>query len=150
MLFFSPYFITISYFATADVEVYDDDLNGTHTERIERGTILINPHVFFMRNVGYVNNTIIHECIHQDRHDKFFEMQKLLMGDNTSVTAICCEAVDEYDGRNDERTKALRWMEWQANALAPRIQMPRRMSLLKNNEILTRLHQNHPDKTEAI
>ena len=139
-----------SYFTEADVEVYDDDLMGTHTEHIERGTILINPNVFFMRNVGSVNNTIIHECVHQDRHGKFFEMQKLLMGEDAQISSIACEITDGYTGENDERTKAMRWMEWQANALAPRIQMPRRMALVKIREILTRLHAEFPDQTEAM
>ena len=139
-----------SYFTEADVEVYNDDLEGTHIEHIERGTILINPNVFFMRNVGSVNNTIIHECVHQDRHGKFFEMQKLLMGDDAQISSIACEITDEYTGEDDERTKALRWMEWQANALAPRIQMPRRMALVKIREILTRLHMEYPDRTEAV
>ncbi len=139
-----------SYFTDADVEVYDDDLMGTHTEHIERGTILINPNVFFMRNVGSVNNTIIHECVHQDRHGKFFEMQKLLMGEDAQISSIACEITDGYTGENDERTKAMRWMEWQANALAPRIQMPRKMAQVKIREILTRLHAEFPDQTEAM
>ena len=139
-----------SCFAEADVEVYDDDLGGTHKQHIERGTILINPNVFFMRNVGSVNNTIIHECIHQDRHGKFFEMQKLLMGEDSEISSIACEITDGYTGDNDERTKAMRWMEWQANALAPRIQMPQRMAQKKIREILTRLHVEYPDQTEAM
>lgn len=57
-----------------------------HEEHIEAGTILINPMIFFMRNVGSKNNTIVHEAV-QDRHSDFFELQKLL---NDDVSHIKC------------------------------------------------------------
>ncbi|MDO5443373.1 MAG: hypothetical protein Q4G10_06845, partial [Bacteroidia bacterium] len=77
-----------TYFNDATVTTYTDK---TSTETVEMavrpGTILVNPDVFFMRNIGSVNNTIIHECVHWDKHYKFFELQKLL---NPEIQAISC------------------------------------------------------------
>lgn len=52
-----------TYFASADVEVYNRT-NGVVEAKIEGGTILVDPDVSFMRNIGSLNNTIIHECVH--------------------------------------------------------------------------------------
>jgi len=137
-----------SYFAAADVDVFSEDLSETHREHIERGTILINPYVYFMRNIGSVNNTIIHECIHQDRHGKFFELQKLLMG-NAEISAISCEVTDRSVAPEEDRKKALHWMEWQANALTPHVQMPLKTAKRKFLEILDELYQVYPECGKA-
>jgi hypothetical protein len=54
---------------------------------------------------------------------------------NGSVTKIKCQVVG---GIKDDERNATDWMEWQANSLAPRIQMPlgvpskpKHMNLLK-------------------
>ena len=70
--------------------MYDDDGNEVK-KVIESGTILINPDVYFMRNIGSVNNTIVHECVHWDRHSKFFELMKILRGD---LFSIQCDTED--------------------------------------------------------
>ena len=81
-----------TYFASADVEVY----NRTHDvvkEKIEGGTILVDPNVFCMRNIGSLNNTIIHECVHWDKHHKFFELQQIL---NPEYRSISCGVIEDY------------------------------------------------------
>lgn len=82
----------MTYFADADVEICDALKKNIQNEHIEAGTILINPMIFFMRNVGSRNNTIVHECVHWDRHSKFFELQKLL---NDEVTGDCIIISDD-------------------------------------------------------
>lgn len=81
-----------TYFNNATVDIYDRDRNVVSAD-IEEGTILVDPDVFFMRNIGSVNNTIIHECVHWDKHYKFFELQKLI---NPELTSISCAVVEEY------------------------------------------------------
>lgn len=102
-----------TYFNDATVEVYE---NKACTETAEAaicpGTILVNPDVFFMRNIGSVNNTVIHECVHWDKHYKFFELQKLL---NPDIQAISCAVVEEYKKKSNQLEDELSWMEWQAN-----------------------------------
>lgn len=102
-----------TYFNDANVEVF---ANKACTETAERsicpGTILVNPDVFFMRNIGSTNNTVIHECVHWDKHYKFFELQKLL---NPEIQAISCAVVEEYKKKANQLEDELSWMEWQAN-----------------------------------
>ena len=89
------------------------------------GTMLINPDVHFMYNIGTANNTMIHECVHWDRHRRPFELQKLLQGECSHIT---CEIVEKYEGMKEDES-AVKWMEWQASQLAPRILMPREMTI---------------------
>jgi hypothetical protein len=52
-----------TYFNDAAVEVFNNTADrNVIVEEIKPGTILVNPDNFFMRNIGSVNNTIIHEC----------------------------------------------------------------------------------------
>ena len=129
-----------TYFNDANVEVYG---NKACTEIVEKsispGTVLVNPDVFFMRNIGSVNNTVIHECVHWDKHYKFFELQKLL---NPDIQAISCAVVEEYKKRSNQLEDELSWMEWQANALTPKILIPAKTGKAKLSEILNRLRSS--------
>lgn len=110
-----------TYFDKADVTVYTDfQTRATADITISAGTLLINPDVYFMRNVGSVNNTIIHECVHWKKHRMFFELKKLL---NQDFSYISCEIVESY-GKEKSNSTPLDWIEWQANTLAPKILMP--------------------------
>lgn len=137
----------MTYFADADVEVCDALKKNIQNEHIEAGTILINPMIFFMRNVGSRNNTIVHECVHWDRHSKFFELQKLL---NDEVSHISCEVVEHYNVKTDGIDDALKWMEWQANALTPHILMPSEMTKVKFKEILSDTKSMYPSERPAV
>lgn len=136
-----------TYFGKEKVWVYkDNSLSDTIEIDTCPGTMLINPNVYFMRNVGSVNNTIIHECVHWDRHRRPFELQKLLMGD---CQHISCEIVERYDGLEKD-SSALKWMEWQANQLAPRILMPAEMTKKKLNDCLNKLFSDYPNERNAV
>jgi hypothetical protein len=93
-------------------------------------TIIVDPKAYFLRNLGSVNNTIVHECVHWDQHRKAFELERLY---NNSATRIKCQVVG---GIKDNNRDATDWMEWQANALAPRIQMPLAMFKTKAFEFI--------------
>jgi len=107
------------FFADADSEVYDIQKRQTTLRRFSAGTIVVDPQTFLLRNLGSVNNTIVHECVHWDRHRKAFELERLY---NTSATQIKCIVVGGI--KSETNRTANDWMEWQANVLAPRIQMP--------------------------
>lgn len=130
-----------TYFNDANVEVFT---NKACTETADRticpGTILVNPDVVFMRNIGSTNNTVIHECVHWDKHYKFFELQKLL---NPDIQAISCAVVEDYKKKPNQLEDELSWMEWQANALAPKILIPAKTGKTKLSEILNRLHRSY-------
>lgn len=130
-----------TYFGAEKVTVYTDHTLKAKTEIVTKpGTMLINPNVYFMRNVGTANNTIIHECVHWDRHRKAFELQRLLTG---NCNHISCEIVDTYEGIPDD-APALKWMEWQANQLAPRILMPAKMTERIYSSALRDIHTSKP------
>lgn len=130
-----------TYFNDANVEVFT---NKACTETADRticpGTILVNPDIVFMRNIGSTNNTVIHECVHWDKHYKFFELQKLL---NPDIQAISCAVVEDYKKKPNQLEDELSWMEWQANALAPKILIPAKTGKTKLSEILNRLHRSY-------
>ncbi len=89
------------------------------------GTMLISRDYFFINGYGSRADTIAHEIIHWDKHGKFFEILALL---NDGEKSLYCES--EPTRSPDNLTgvaKARWWAEWQANALAPRILMPRRI-----------------------
>lgn len=106
------------YFHDCDAEFYDEDSDEIVQTRVSGRTIIVDPKAYFLRNLGSVNNTIVHECVHWDQHRKAFELERLY---NNSLTRIKCQVVG---GIKDNSRDATDWMEWQANALAPRIQMP--------------------------
>lgn len=108
------------YFRDCDAELYDDKTGKTETVRIPARTILVDPQTYFLYNLGKVNNTIIHECVHWDIHKKAFELDRLC---NNDVSMIGCRVVGGVKGRE---SSAVSTMERQANALTPRIQMPMR------------------------
>lgn len=115
------------YFADKEFKKKD----GTK-EVLKRGTILCNRDAFFLSGIGSINNTIIHECVHWEYHRRFFALMRLL---DSSLSAIECTTLEDEIQGNVKNTEEFRWMEWQANALAPRILMPAEMMKLKYSEI---------------
>lgn len=108
------------------------DKNGT-IQVIKRGTILCDKNAFFMNGVGSLSNTIIHECVHWDLHRRFFAFMHLL---NPKLSAIACATLDSNAPiLSPSLQEEYKWMEWQANALTPRILMPAEMTKLKYEQI---------------
>lgn len=130
-----------TYFGEEAVTVYESILGREQREIITKpGTMLINPNVYFMYNIGTANNTVIHECVHWDRYRRAFELQRLLDGGGSHIS---CEIVETYDGIPED-SSALKWMEWQANQLAPRILMPAEMTKRIYGDYLLAAHQDNP------
>lgn len=107
------------YFVDADAELYDAKAEETKVMHVSGKTILADPQMFLLRNLGSVNNTIIHECVHWVKHRKVFELEKLYNADTTSIS---CEVVGGAAASVAKQATEL--MERQANQLTPRIQMP--------------------------
>ncbi|MEI3613531.1 hypothetical protein [Pseudogracilibacillus sp. SO30301A] len=61
------------YFHDCDAEFYDEDSDEMVQTRVNARTIIVDPKAYFLRNLGSVNNTIVHECVHWDQHRKAFE-----------------------------------------------------------------------------
>lgn len=60
-----------TYFNKANVEIYGKNEDIISTD-VDEETILVNPNNSFMYGIGFENNTIFHECVHWDKHYKFF------------------------------------------------------------------------------
>lgn len=104
-----------------------------NTVTIERGTILCDKTAFFFNGIGNTNNTIVHEAVHWDLHNKFFALMHLL---DESLSNISCTVLGEdIPPISPSLQEEYKWMEWQANALAPRILMPAKMTKLKFEQI---------------
>ncbi|TDT71554.1 helix-turn-helix protein [Hypnocyclicus thermotrophus] len=106
------------FFHNSTSEFYDKDSDELVSVDVNEKTIFVDPETYFLYNLGKVNNTIIHECVHWDKHRKAFELERLY---NSEASRIKCQAIGGVAGNSRDATE---WMEWQANALAPRIQMP--------------------------
>lgn len=106
------------YFRETEASLYDEDSEGYVSRRVAPGTIVVDPNVAFQRNLGAYNNTIVHECVHWAFHKKAFSLEQLY---NEDASLIRCKVIGGIAGKSNEST---RWMEWQANSLAPKIQMP--------------------------
>jgi len=124
------------YFADSETQYYDNNAGAYKPLAVKRGTLLIDPNVYFMRTVGSLNNTVIHECVHWEKHKRFFDLEKLF---NKDAKSISCQ-VNEGTRPENARTP-LDWIEWQANALAPRILMPAKQARQKIEELI---RQNKP------
>lgn len=131
------------YFHDGDTEFYDADKDEMVKTHVKACTIFVDPKAYFLRNLGSVNNTIVHECVHWDLHRKAFELERLY---NSSATRIKCQVVGGIKGGNRDATD---WMEWQANALAPKIQMPLTMFKTKAFELI-RHYRNELGTDELI
>lgn len=118
------------YFHDCKTDLYDKSTNELVNTLVKGRTILVDPKIFFQRNLGAVNNTIIHECVHWDLHRKAFELERLY---NNSAARIKCQVVG---GLKENINEATDWMEWQANSLTPKIQMPIDMFKLKASEFI--------------
>ena len=50
------------YFHDCDAEFYDEDSDEMVQTHVKARTIFVDPKAYFLRNLGTVNNTIVHEC----------------------------------------------------------------------------------------
>lgn len=121
------------YFVETDAEMYDANEGKTVTMTIPGKTIIFDPQMYLLRNLGSVNNTIIHECVHWVKHRKVFELEKLY---NAEASNISCEVVG--GAASAVARSATEQMEKQANQLTPRIQMPAEPFKVKAKEYIAR------------
>lgn len=119
------------YFVDTEAEMYDSDTQNNVIMKIEGKTIVVDPYMYLLRNLGSVNNTIIHECVHWVKHRKVFELEKLY---NSAASHISCEV--KGGAISTISKKSTEWMEKQANQLTPRIQMPAEPFRIKANQYI--------------
>ena len=132
------------YFKDAVAKLYDEEKKMMVPIEIEAGTIIVDPNTYLLRNIGSVNNTIIHECVHWNKHMKAFKLEELY---NDEITNISCEVVGSAEGTLSK--KSMEFMEMQANKLTPRIQMPKSPFIAKAREYID-AYMRHLNVNNAI
>lgn len=119
------------YFEDTYTQMYQEEVEEDSLVHVAGRTIIVDPQMFLLRNLGSVNNTIIHECVHWVKHRKAFVLEKLF---NADASYISCEVVGRAASLITKRT--VEFMERQANQLTPRIQMPADPFRAKANEYI--------------
>ena len=112
----------------------------------KRGTVLIDPRVYYERTLGTVNFTIAHECFHWYRHQPYHALMKMLGANDELGKIIQCSIGS--NAKDSEKWKAVDWMEWQANGVAPHILMPTNTAIIKISELIEKYHI-HFDGTDG-
>jgi len=120
-------------FHPTSVDYYDLDKRGFSTYDADGGTIFADDEIFFLRNLGSWNNTIIHECVHWLKHRKHVELKRAAGADVSRISCQVTEVPPETKKRKRTDTEC---MEWHANTLAPRILMPRKTFKQKADELI--------------
>ncbi len=106
------------FFEDASTIITDPVTGIMHIIPVLAGTVLINTPVGKILDERIRNNTILHECVHWILHRPAFLLAKLW---NRECSAIACRR--QTSNAHKVWTDIDR-MEWQANALAPRMLMP--------------------------
>ncbi len=112
----------------------------------KRGTVLIDPRVYYERTLGTVNFTIAHECFHWYRHQPYHALMKMLGANDALGKIIQCSIGS--NAKDSEKWKTVDWMEWQANGVAPHILMPTNTAKIKISELIKKYHI-HFDGTDG-
>ena len=112
----------------------------------KRGTVLIDPRVYYERILGTVDFTIAHECFHWYRHQPYHALMKML-GANVELGKIIQCSIGS-NAKDSEKWKAVDWMEWQANGVAPHILMSTNTAKIKILELVEKYHI-HFDGTDG-
>lgn len=114
-------------FFHSDIEIFHYDI--LHNEfkydscHAEPGTILINKNRYYDKKDGEFLITVAHELVHWQLHQKFLKLLVILGTD--SDTMNCKREPTLYDESMPDIHKAFCIAEWQANALAMRLAIPR-------------------------
>ncbi len=103
-----------------NTSVHELKYNSCHAEP---GTILINKKRYYDERDGEFLITVAHELIHWQLHQKFLKLLVILGTD--SDTMNCKQEPILYDESMPDIQKAFCIAEWQANALAMRLAIPR-------------------------
>ena len=131
------------FFSDTEANVYDVTQRISVKRHFNAGTIVVDPQTFLLRNLGSFNNTVVHECVHWDLHQKAFALERLFNDEATQIKCIVIGGI-----KTETERSATDWMEWQANELAPRIQMPLTQFRLKATETIKKYQRLM--KTESL
>lgn len=108
-------------FTSGKAQVYFKETDEYRDILVKRGTMLIDPDTLLERNIGCLNNTIAHECVHWFKHRNYHMLCK---GRGITTTSSYNYPPRQLDDSRQTEWSDDDWMEWQANGIAPKILMP--------------------------
>ena len=113
-----------------------------------RGTMYIDPRVYYEKTYGTVNSTIAHECYHWHRHQPYHALMKMLGVKDEIGKAIRC-AISPNE-KNKDKWNSVDWLEWQANNVALHILMPEKTCRMKVEQLLAEYVNNADAKNKHL
>ena len=118
------------------VPIYDREKRTMISVLYPKGTILVDPMTAAFRSEGAQRNTLIHEALHWHKDKTYFKI--LAFTEEEPTPLLCRRSEIFYEPPEKKKTMGnqVRWLEWQANRLAPRVLMPKDMFLKKAKEVL--------------
>lgn len=154
------------YFEDRTIEVLDR-LGRVCHKKIPANTIIVDISSCIDDDMNLkkeqVNDTLIHECVHAERHRLFYLGQRLY---NDEIRCLSCSLPGMQAGEQIDAGYALSrsldideavigdtalsmktpidWIEWQANRVTPRIRMPASTANLKIEELSAKYLSRYP------
>lgn len=122
------------------VNVYNRETKQYESVAFKAGTVLIDPLSEALYGEGAKRNTLIHEALHWEKDKIYFEiLQVKNKNASEKLYPILCRQSETFytppDGKNTKENE-VRWLEWQAHRLAPRVLMPKNTFTKKAKELL--------------
>lgn len=122
------------------IDVYNRETNAYTTSAYSAGTILIDPASVSAYGEGSKRNTLIHEALHWEKDKTYFEILEIKNRNATEklYPILCRQSESFYNPPEGKKTKEneVRWLEWQAHRLSPRVLMPKNSFRKKVTNIL--------------
>ena len=105
-------------FTDGNVEIYVPSEQLYETKFFKAKTVLIDPEVVKKTNIGCLNNTIAHECVHWFKHRLYYKIQNISLPKYAKFCKCRIDQLPEFSEKEGI-------MEAQAIGIAPRILMPK-------------------------
>lgn len=122
------------------IDVYNHETSVYVATEYSAGTILIDPASVSAYGEGSKRNTLIHEALHWEKDKTYFEILEIKNRNASEklYPILCRQSEAFYNPPEGKKTKEneVRWLEWQAHRLAPRVLMPKNSFKIKALEII--------------
>lgn len=126
----------------SEVKIYNPNTKEYSEKFFKEGTILVDPVSAMLYGEGAKRNTLIHEIIHWEKDKTYFHILKYKnkRAAEKLYPIMCRQSERFYKPPAGKQTKEneVKWLEWQAHKLAPRILMPKESFRKKAEELLSK------------
>lgn len=111
-----------------EVDIYDHETGEIQSILFPAGTVLIDPESEAVYGEGAKRNTLIHEALHWEKDKAFFAIMAVKNAEAAEklYPIMCRQSETFFEPPEGKKTKEneVKWLEWQAHRLAPRVLMP--------------------------